>query len=348
MKITFLSALLLVGSCTTLRYSEKIKNIENGVVFEQPEIIKAHANTINQTDLKLILSELSSDKYEGRRVGQKGHEMAAAFVKNFYKSNGIKPLPSAPDYAQIVPAEYLGEKFGEKFGTSENVIAFIEGTDYKDEFLIIGAHLDHEGIIDGEIYNGADDNASGTAAVMEIAQALQIAAENGYGPKRSVIFLHVTAEEVGLQGSRYYTENPLVPLEQTVAMINIDMIGRTDKKHQEHDEYIYPIGFDRHSLEFPFIIKKANNIVANLDLDYRFNEKIESNQYFYRSDHYNFALKDIPVVFFFNGEHEDYHKATDTEDKINYPLLEKRTKYIFTVAWYIANMDHRMEIDFVQ
>lgn len=344
MKISFLTALFLIGSCTTIRYSEKIKNIENGVVYEQPEIIKSHANTITQVDLKLIIAELASDKYEGRRVGQKGHEMAAAFVMDYYKTNEIKPLESAPDYSQTVPESYLGEKYG----ASENVIAFIEGSDYTDEYIIIGAHLDHEGIVDEQIYYGADDNASGTAAVMEIAQAFKLAAQNGYPPKRNIIFLHVTAEEVGLQGSRYYTENPLVPLEQTTAMLNIDMIGRTDYKHEATDDYLYLIGVNRHSNELKFIAEKANGLATNLDLDYRYNEENESNRYYYRSDHYNFAQHNIPVIFFFNGEHLDYHKPTDTEDKINYQLLEKRSKYIFTVAWYLANMDHKMELDLLK
>lgn len=344
MKISFLTALFLIGSCTTIRYSEKIKNIEIGVVYEQPEIIKLHANTITQVDLKLIIAELASDKYEGRRVGQKGHEMAAAFVMAHYKTNEIKPLESAPDYSQTVPESYLGEKYG----TSENVIAFIEGNAYTDEYIIIGAHLDHEGIVDEQIYYGADDNASGTAAVMEIAQAFKLAAKSGYPPKRNIIFLHVTAEEVGLQGSRYYTENPIVPLEKTTAMLNIDMIGRTDYKHEATDDYLYLIGLNRHSNELKFIAEKANGLATTLDLDYRYNEENESNRYYYRSDHYNFAQHNIPVIFFFNGEHLDYHKPTDTEDKINYQLLEKRSKYIFTVAWYLANMDHKMELDLLK
>lgn len=344
MKITFLTALFLVGSCTTLRYSEKIKNLKDGVVYEQPQIITSYANTISQVDLKLIISELASDKYEGRKVGQKGHEMAAAFVKDYYKTNDIQPLESAPDYSQLVPETYLGEKYG----TSENVIAFIEGSAYTDEYIIIGAHLDHEGIIDDQIYYGADDNGSGTAAVMEIAQAFKLAAQNGHKPKRNIIFLHVTAEEVGLQGSRYYTENPLVPLEQTTAMLNIDMIGRTDYKHEPTDDYLYLIGVNRHSNELKFIAEKANGLVTTLDLDYRYGEEHESNRYYYRSDHYNFAQHNIPVIFFFNGEHEDYHKPTDTEEKINYQLLEKRSRYIFTVAWHLANMDHRMELDLIK
>lgn len=344
MKLSFVTALFLVGSCTTLRYIERIENIKNNIVFEQPEILKAHLNTINLVDLKLIVSELASEKYEGRLVGQKGHQMASDYLKNQYKLNGIAPPENAPDYAQVIPASYLPSEYG----SSENVIAYIKGKQYPDEYIIIMAHSDHEGIIDGEIYFGADDNASGTAAVLEIAQAFQIAVNNGYKPKRSIVFLHVTAEEIGLQGSRYYTENPIFPLEKTMAVLNIDMIGRTDFKHKETDEYIYLIGANRHSTELPYIAEKANEFSSQLDLNYHYNEENESNRYYYRSDHYNFALKDIPVLFFFNGEHEDYHKPTDTEDKINYQLLAKRTQFIFTTAWYLANMNHYLEADLIR
>lgn len=344
MKLSFITALFLVGSCTTLRYTERIENIKNNIVFEQPEIIKSHLNTIKVIDLKMIVSELASEKYEGRRAGQKGHQMTCDYLKNYYKEQGIAPPENAPDYAQIVPSTYLPSEYGD----SENVIAYIKGKEFPDEHVIIMAHSDHEGIIDGKIYFGADDNASGTAAVLEIAQAFQIAALNGYKPKRSIVFLHVTAEEIGLQGSRYYTENPIFPLEKTMAVLNIDMIGRTDFKHEEDDQYLYLIGVNRHSTELPFIAEKANEFSTKLDLDYRYNDENESNRYYYRSDHYNFALKDIPVIFFFNGEHADYHKPTDTEDKINYQLLEKRTQYIFTTAWYLANMNHYLEADLIR
>lgn len=344
MKTTFATALFLVGSCTTLRYAEKIENIKNNIIFEQPEVINTYRNTINATDLKVTVTALSSDKYEGRRTGSLGHQMTCDYLKNYYKVEGITPPENAQDYAQIVPADYLPKEFG----ASENVIAYIKGEQFPDEHIIISAHSDHEGIIDGEIYNGADDNASGTAAVLEIAQAFQTAVNNGYQPKRSIVFLHVTAEEIGLQGSRYYTENPIFPLKNTMAVLNIDMLGRTDFNHEETDNYIYLIGLDRHSTELPYIAEKANTFMPKLELNYRYNRENESNRYYYRSDHYNFAQKGIPVIFYFNGEHEDYHKPTDTEDKINYELLKKRTQYIFTTAWYLANMNHYLEADLIR
>ena len=213
--------------------------------------------------------------------------------------------------------------------------------------MSISAHSDHEGVIDGEIYNGADDNGSGTAAVLEIAEAFNEAVKDGYKPKRSIVFLHVTAEEKGLHGSRYYSNNPIFPIENTMATLNIDMIGRVDPSHKDNENYIYVIGSDRISTELHFIAQKANDKFTKLNLDYKYNADNDPNRYYYRSDHYNFALKGIPIIFFFNGEHEDYHKPTDTADKINYPLLSKRTKLIFATAWHIANSDERLNPEII-
>ncbi len=218
---------------------------------------------------------------------------------------------------------------------------------YPNEYIYISAHSDHEGIINGQIYNGADDNGSGTSAVLEIAEAFQKATEHGYQPKRSIVFLHVTAEEKGLHGSRYYSENPIFPLENTISTLNIDMIGRVDPVHKNNPNYIYLIGSDRISTELHFIAQKANDTFTHLELDYTFNKERDVNGYYYRSDHYNFALKQIPVIFFFNGEHEDYTKPTDTADKINYPLLAKRTKLIFATAWYLANSENRLNPEII-
>ena len=120
------------------------------------------------------------------------------------------------------------------------------------------------------------------------------------------------------------------------------MIGRVDEKHLDNENYIYLIGSDRISTELHYVSEKANELFTNLELDYTYNDEDDLNQYYYRSDHYNFALKGIPVIFYFNGEHEDYHKPTDTPDKINFPLLAKRAKLIFSTAWYLANTDVRI------
>jgi hypothetical protein len=229
---------------------------------------------------------------------------------------------------------------------SENVLAFIKGSEYPDEILVLSAHLDHEGIKDGEIYNGADDDGSGTVALIEIAEAFKMAENAGHGPKRSILFLHVTAEEKGLLGSRYYTDvEPVFPLENTVANLNIDMIGRIDPKREGDRNYIYLIGSDKLSTELHNISEEVNKKYMNVMLDYTYNDENDPNRYYYRSDHYNFVKNNIPIIFYFNGTHDDYHRPSDTPDKIEYDLLENRTRLVFHTAWEVANRDKRIIAD---
>lgn len=229
---------------------------------------------------------------------------------------------------------------------SENVIAYIKGSEFPDEVVIISAHLDHEGIKNGEIYNGADDDGSGSVAILEIAEAFQTAVNDGYRPKRTVVFLHVTGEEKGLLGSKYYTDvSPVFPLENTVVDLNIDMIGRVDKNHLNNKNYLYLIGSDKLSTELHELSEAVNARYTNIDLDYTYNDDHDPNRYYYRSDHYNFAKNNIPVIFYFNGTHDDYHKPTDTPDKIEYDLLAKRAQLVFYTAWEIANRDKRLAVD---
>lgn len=343
MKTLIASALILVGSCATIRHSEKIDNLKNSISYEDEAVVKKYLNTINTEDLKVHLEEVSSDKYKGRKSGEEGHNQVCDYLRSYYKSHAIKAPESHPDYYQIVPKEILPDSLND----SQNVIAFIEGSEFPDEYLYITSHSDHEGIIDGEIYNGADDNGSGTSAVLEIAEAFSQATKDGYRPKRSIVFLHVTAEEVGLHGSRFYTNNPIFPLDNAIANLNIDMIGRVDIRHKDDENYIYLIGSDKMSTELHFIAQKANATFTELNIDYKYNDDRDPNHYYNRSDHYNFALKGVPVIFFFNGEHEDYHQPTDTADKINYPLLEKRTKLIFATAWYLANSNVRLKKEII-
>lgn len=229
---------------------------------------------------------------------------------------------------------------------SENVLAYIKGSEKPDEILVISAHLDHEGIKDGEIYNGADDDGSGTVALLEIAEAFKLAKDAGHGPRRSILFLHVTGEEKGLLGSSYYTDvDPVFPLENTIADLNIDMIGRTDPERMGDRNYVYLIGSDKLSTELHTISEEANNKYTNVTLDYTYNDENDPNRFYYRSDHYNFAKNKVPVIFYFNGTHEDYHKPTDTPDKIEYDLLENRTKLVFYTAWELVNRDDRIIVD---
>lgn len=229
--------------------------------------------------------------------------------------------------------------------TSENVLGYLEGSDLKDELIIITSHYDHIGIKDGQINNGADDDGSGTVAVLELAEAFAEAKEAGYGPRRSILFMTVSGEEKGLFGSEYYTEHPVFPLSSTVANLNIDMIGRVDAAHEEDSAYVYVIGSDRLSTELHQINETANEVYTHLDLDYTYNAADDPNRFYYRSDHYNFAKHGIPIIFYFNGVHPDYHQPTDTVEKIEFDLLAKRAKLVFYTAWQLANQDHRIEVD---
>lgn len=336
MRILVASLLLLVGTCSNKRHSDKVKDLEASIEYDNKSDVKKYLETITEEDLKRHLFEIASDKYEGRMAGEPGHNGVCNYLKEYYKSINLKAPEEYSNFFQTVPSSYLPEGIE----TSQNVVAYIEGEQFPDQYLIISAHSDHMGIEDGKVYNGADDNGSGTSALLEIAEAFKKAEKNGIRPKRSIVFLNVTAEEHGLYGSRYYTENPAFPLENTVANLNTDMIGRVDKRHENNPDYVYLIGSDRISTELDYIVRKANDEFTELELDYKYNALDDSNRYYSRSDHYNFALKDIPVIFFFNGEHQDYHQASDTVDKINFNSLKKRAQLIFATAWYVANSDN--------
>lgn len=230
---------------------------------------------------------------------------------------------------------------------SENVVALIKGTEKPNEYLVISSHLDHIGISgDGQINNGADDDGSGTVALLEIAEAFKLASDAGNGPKRSIVFLHVTGEEKGLLGSQYYTDiNPIFPLDNTIANLNIDMIGRIDPKREGERNYIYLIGSDKLSMELHELSEDINNKHTQLELDYTYNDENDPNRFYYRSDHYNFAKNNIPIIFYFNGTHDDYHRPSDTPDKINYDLLQNRTRLIFYTAWELANRENKVAVD---
>ena len=189
---------------------------------------------------------------------------------------------------------------------STNVLGFIEGTDpkLKNEIVVITAHYDHLGKRVDDIFNGADDNGSGTSSLLEMAQAFAKAKAEGNGTPRSILIMLVSGEEKGLLGSEYYVNHPIYPLKQTIVNINVDMIGRVDKKHKNNPEYIYVIGSNRLSTELHEINETANKTYTNIELDYTYNEKDDPNRYYYRSDHYNFAEKGIPAIFYFSGTHK--------------------------------------------
>jgi len=235
-----------------------------------------------------------------------------------------------------------------KWLESTNVLGYVEGSDKSDEWLIVTAHYDHEGIRDGKIYYGADDDGSGTVAILEIAEAFAKAKAEGKGPRRNVMIMAVSGEEKGLWGSEFYSDNPTVPLEKTTANLNIDMIGRIDTERNLPDtlNYVYVVGDDKLSTDLKPISEGANKKFTRLNLDYKFNAPDDPNRIYFRSDHYNFARKGIPVIFYYDGMLKaDYHKPTDTPDKINYPLLRKRAQLVFHTAWEMANRNEMIKRD---
>ena len=325
---------LLIAILLTSCASQKNNDIKYDVT--------TFAKTINKVDLQNILYKLASNDFEGRRSGEHGQKLAAAYLANYYKERNISATNDSANYYQHIPKAFFK---GLSDGDSENVIAFIKGSTFPNQYIIISAHYDHLGKRYGRIYYGADDDASGTSAVLEIAEAFKTAVNVGHRPKRSVVFLNLTGEEEGLFGSKYYTENPIFPLKNTVSDLNIDMIGRVDARHIDKPNFIYLIGSDKLSTELHNISETANSTYVHLDLDYKYNDDNDPNRFYYRSDHYNFARHNIPIIFYFNGVHDDYHQPTDTPDKINYDLLTKRAQLVFYTAWELANRSTRIKVD---
>ena len=273
---------------------------------------------------------------------------SAADVKSWKKWSKKLAKGKAPDAVDLVEASWtFSLERTEEAVIGQNVLGYIPGSDslLREELIVITAHYDHVGIIDGEIHNGADDDGSGTVTVLELAQAFQEAVKAGKGPKRSVLLMTVVGEEKGLLGSEWYADHPIWPLEQTVANLNIDMIGRVDEAHPDDDRYVYLIGSDKLSSELHDISETANATYTNLALDYTFNAPDDPNRFYYRSDHYNFAKNNIPVIFYFSGVHEDYHRPGDDPEKIHFDKTVEIGQLVFYTAWQLANQTKRIEVD---
>jgi Zn-dependent M28 family amino/carboxypeptidase len=236
---------------------------------------------------------------------------------------------------------------------AENVLGFMEGSDpkLKQEILVITGHYDHIGLTTSgtdKVNNGADDDGSGTTGVLLIAEAFTKAKKAGKGPKRSILFMTVVGEEKGLLGSEWYSEHPVFPLANTIADLNTDMIGRTGFEHQgkpDSANYIYVIGSDKLSSELKQISETINSTYTKMVLDYKYDDPKDTERIYYRSDHYNFAKHNIPIIFYFDGLNQDYHKASDEVSKINFPLLAKRAQLTYYTAWELANRANRPVVD---
>jgi hypothetical protein len=269
--------------------------------------------------------------------------LAKSIIGNNYQNAITLVTPTVYQSNILLHVEKMTKKL-----QSSNVIGILPGTDLKDEYLFITAHYDHLGKRDTVIYYGADDDGSGTVAVIEIAEAYAKAKAAGHGPRRTIVFMTVSGEEKGLLGSEYYCNYPLYPLNKTTADLNIDMIGRIDpdKKTGDSTNYIYVVGNDKVSSELKPISEMQNKKFTKLEYDYKYNDPADKEQIFYRSDHYNFAKKGVPVIFYYDGMlRPDYHKPTDTPDKINYSLMAKRAQLVFYTSWEMANRDNMIKRD---
>ncbi|HEX8846204.1 MAG TPA: M20/M25/M40 family metallo-hydrolase [Pyrinomonadaceae bacterium] len=288
-----------------------------------------------------------------------GEKETAAALFNRDTAENIKPFDFSADKKVSLT---VGTKIEQVF--TQNVVAIAEGRDpvLKNEYVALGAHYDHVGTgapgggrapsakdPNDVIWNGADDDGSGTVALLTIAETL------GKNPpaKRSILFVWHCGEEKGLWGSRYFIENPTVPLDKIITQINIDMIGRSKaagdpnpaNKDLSGPSEVYVIGSRMMSTDLGELCEKINASYLNLAVSHRYDDPKDPNRFFYRSDHYNYAKKGIPIVFYFDGTHEDYHRPGDEPQKIDYQKLEKITRTVFVTMWELANRPTRPVVD---
>ena len=297
----------------------------------------------------VISPETANTLFAGERANASGIFSAAygsattTLPASFLMSDQKKITMSVANNSETVP--------------TQNVVAVWEGSDpiLKAEYVALGAHYDHVGsgcppVGTDTICNGADDDGSGTTALLSMAEALAKAPTR---PKRSVLFVWHCGEEKGLWGSRYFTEYPTVPLNQIVAQLNIDMIGRSKKEGDTNPrnaeltgpDAVYVIGSTMMSTELGELVNTVNKSFLNITFDTRYDDPKDPNRFFYRSDHYNYARKGIPIIFFFDGVHEDYHRAGDSPDKIDYQKMEKISRTVYMTLWEIANRPARLKVD---
>ncbi|MBS1601308.1 MAG: M28 family peptidase [Bacteroidetes bacterium] len=294
--------------------------------------------------------------------GAKGNMYLNEFKKvnypdNFYVTDKVAQAILGDDFKTALAGQGAGKTYTVNIAMkvhktilqlkSSDVLGFLEGTDLKDQIVVISAHYDHLGKRDTVIYYGADDDGSGTVSVLELAEAFAKAKAAGKGPRRSILFLANSGEEKGLFGSQYYSEHPTYPLEHTTVDLNIDMIGRIDPNRKKGDStnYVYVVGSDKLSTDLKPISEGNNKKYTKMELDYKFDDPTDPERIYYRSDHYNFARKGVPIIFYFDGIHKDYHKPSDTPDKINYDIMEKRARLVFFTAWEMANRNDLLKRD---
>jgi len=327
------------------------------MIFFFHQDVKEYEEIVSQLKAYTSGGTMSTKKPDGSNVKSKGVFFIAPIVAEKILNLPLDKIKKAADedpkkkvLKKLKPSAVQFKTASEvKTLRTENVLGYLEGSDKKDELVIVTAHYDHIGKKSGTegdlINNGADDDGSGTVSVMEIAKIFAQAKKDGKGPRRSMLFMTVTGEEKGLLGSDYYTQHPVFPLENTVVDLNIDMVGRRDAQHKDSAPYVYVIGSDKLSTELHNLNEKNNKTYTNLIFDYTYNDQNHPDRLYYRSDHWNFAKNNIPIIFYFDGIHEDYHLPSDEVQKIEFDLLAKRAQCVFYTAWDIANRDQRIAVD---
>jgi Zn-dependent M28 family amino/carboxypeptidase len=338
------------------------RNFKNVLFFNESSDTEEVNNSIfsyNDSSLVLVvvkqdvIKELFSEESPAKKIPSNQILISETIASKFFKKNGfekiirkIKRNGKTRDLSITCEFSLAVVKDIQQL-TGHNVISFIPGSGKTNETIIISCHYDHLGKTDTSIYYGADDNASGTASVLEMARIFSIAKKEGHTLKRNIMFLNVSGEEKGLLGSSWFVNHPFVPVSDMVANLNIDMIGRTDAYYDSIGvrEYVYIIGSDKLSTDLHNINESQNKSGPDLQLDYKYNNESDPNRYYRRSDHYNFAKKGVPVIFYFNGSHPDYHKPSDTSEKIQFDLIQKRAKLVFLTAWELANREKRIVVD---
>lgn len=311
---------------------------------------------VSERELMSHLSFLASDAVQGREAGSPYEKVAATYLIAHHQRWGNPPLlksgyTHAFPLRRIRPALRTTEnpqktsKKKEKTPESApvaydtliawNVLAYRPGAVYPGEYVILSAHYDHLGVNSrGEVYNGADDNGSGTAVLLEAARILSLLPP----PRRTIVFFHTGAEEKGLVGAFRFVRDSLVPVDSIVAVLNVDMLGRTDTLHRPGENYLYAIGPAYTTPRLREIHEAVNALCCGWQFDYRYDDKNHPDRLFYRSDHYAFAQKGVPAVFYFGGLHEDYHQPTDDVEKIDPARLRRAAILLASLAWTLANM----------
>lgn len=332
--------------------------------YSQPDISRI---TVSDSLLRQHVFALATDSLQGRATGTQGEVKAAFYCTQILRRNRMLPvfrldsirasfyqqypfktvqvIPFGKSFYGSAPATFnrnelvyqpLPNKSDPKVLFGHNVAGLLIGTDLKQEIIVLSAHFDHLGVSDGRIFHGADDNASGTATILSAAAVFDSLARQGIRPRRSILFVLFSGEEGGLIGSEYFIRNSPIPLQQLVCDLNVDMVGRVDHQHKEKPDYCYLLaGKQDHSLREAVGI--ANKQSVAIELDYTYDTENDPNQYFFRSDQFNFAQAGVPVLFFMDGKHPDYHKSSDTADKIVYEVLQKRATLVWQTAWLLAN-----------